>query len=226
MLGISEYFEELAPGETVVINEGYTPDSGDIPSVTNTADVVAYTYREDRVSDEDSVTVTVTRPVIPPSYNPGISVTIEPDAELVEAGTDVTFTMVVTNTGNTRLNNVDVTNTDLEFSTTIPVLYVGDSETFTVVRTMTNTGEFDYTVVAQGTSPQVVSVSDDDITTVVVFEEEIPENPPEEPIPGDTVENPQTGALPAGAMTVSGLLTLGAGIFALIKRKKEDDEEE
>ncbi len=226
MLGVSEYFEELAPGESIIINEGYTPDSGDIPSVTNTADVTAYTYREDMVSDEDSVTVTVTRPVIPPAYTPGISVTITPDADLVEAGTDVTFTMVVTNTGNTVLNNVVVTNTDLEFETTIPVLYVTGSETFTVVRTMTTSGDFTFTVVAQGTSPQIVAVSDTDVTTVGVFEEEIPENPPEEPIPGDTVENPQTGALPAGAMTVSGIITLGAGIFALIKRKKEDGEEE
>ena len=122
--------------------------------------------------------------------------------------------MVVTNTGNTILNNVEVTNEDLDFETVIPVLGVGGSQTFTVVKNMDESGEFTFTVVAVGTSPQVVSVSDEDDTLVVVI-------PPEEP-----PLNPPTGAIPFNALTVSGLMTLGAGILALIKRKKEDDEEE
>jgi hypothetical protein len=124
--------------------------------------------------------------------------------------------MVVSNTGNTVLNNVEVVNEDLDFSTFIPILYVGGSETFTVTKELEIGGTF--TVVAEGTSPQVVAVNDTDVTAVEVFI--IPPPPPPPP------ENPPTGAIPFDVYSVSGLLAMGAGLFALITRKKEDDEDE
>ncbi len=48
-----------------------------------------------------------------------------------------------------------------------------------------------------------------------------PENPPEEP-----PENPETGTIPFDVYSVSGLIALGAGIFALIKREKDAEEDE
>jgi len=207
----------LAPGASETVTYNYFTDSGDVPGFVNTATVTALALQEIPVSDTDTASVTVNPPFVPPVFNPGISVTIEPDADLVQEGEEVTFTMVVTNTGDTVLNNVQVLNADLDFSDVIPILYVGTSQTFTVVKTMDEAGEFTFTVVAEGTSPQVVAVSDTDITSVEVFIV-----PPIEPPP----LNPPTGAIPFNALTVSGLMTLGAGILALIRRKKEDDEEE
>jgi uncharacterized repeat protein (TIGR02543 family) len=155
-------------------------------------------------------------PPPPPQWNPSIAVTITPSETSVEAGSEVTFTMVVSNTGNTVLNNVEVVNEDLDFSTFIPILYVGGSETFTVTKELEIGGTF--TVVAEGTSPQVVAVNDTDVTAVEVFI--IPPPPPPPP------ENPPTGAIPFDVYSVSGLLAMGAGLFALITRKKEDDEDE
>jgi len=223
----------LDPGQTETYTITYTTNSEDVPGFTNTAvGTTFFDQREELVRDEDSATVTVNElppPPPPVDYRPGISVSITPDATLVEAGTPVTFTMVVTNTGLLVLDDVEVVNTDLDFSTTIPKLFVAGSETFTVTKELTEVGNFTYTVTATGTAPSVSAVSDTDVTSVGVFEEDIPEEPPvippEDPVPGDTVENPETGALPAGALTVSGLITFGAGIFALLKRKKEDDEE-
>jgi LPXTG-motif cell wall-anchored protein len=241
MLGVQQYFE-LAPGDsTTPVVESYTTTSADVPQVVNTASVY---LRVEGFGDDtqlpppdDTDTVTVTVGILPPPPPPpvlaaGISVTISPDATLVESGTPVTFTMVVTNTGQLVLSDVNVENADLAFSTVIPKLYVAGSETFQVTKTLTEVGDFTYTVTATGTAPSVSAVSDTDVTSVGVFEENIPENPPEEPVvppeepvPGDTVENPQTGAVPFNAFTVSGLMTFGAGIFALIKRKKESDGE-
>ncbi|MDX1359610.1 MAG: hypothetical protein R3232_12320, partial [Clostridia bacterium] len=155
-------------------------------------------------------------PPPPPQWDPSIAVTITPSETSVEAGSDVIFTMVVTNTGNTVLNNVEVVNEDLDFSTTIPILYVAGSETFTVAKELEIGGTF--TVTAEGTSPQVVAVNDTDVTAVEVFI--IPPPPPPPP------ENPPTGAIPFDVYSVSGLLAMGAGLFALITRKKEDDEDE
>jgi LPXTG-motif cell wall-anchored protein len=236
MLDVSEIYELLDPGQSQVIVVSYTTTSEDVPGFTNTAIGTAFGQTQEEVRDEASVSVTVRQlppPPPPPVYVAGISVTITPDATLVEAGTPVTFTMVVSNTGQLVLSDVEVVNTDLDFSTVIPKLYVAGSETFTVTMILNDVGDFNYTVTATGTAPSVSSVSDTDVTSVGVFEEEIPENPPEEPVvppeepvPGDTVENPSTGAIPFNALTVSGLMTLGAGIFALIKRKKETGEEE
>ena len=161
-----------------------------------------------------------TPPPPPPSWNPSIEVSITPDATLVEIGTEVTFTIVVTNTGNTVLNNVSVVDLELGLDEVIPTLFVLGSETFAVPKTMDTLGDFNTTVTAAGTSPQVVAVSDTDLTAVEIFEIIIP--PPPEPPP----ENPPTGAIPFDAYSVSGLLAMGAGIFALIRRKKDEDEDE
>ncbi|HPQ46423.1 MAG TPA: InlB B-repeat-containing protein [Clostridia bacterium] len=236
MLGVSQSFELLDPQQSEEIIVSYTTTSEDVPGFTNTAVSTALGQTQEVLRDEASVSVTVSLlppPPPPPVLVPGISVSITPDAALVESGTPVTFTMNVTNTGLLVLYNVEVVNTDLDFSTTIPILYVLETQTFTVTKTLTEAGDFSYTVTATGTAPSVSAVSDTDVTTVGVFTTEIPENPPEEPVippdepvPGDTVENPQTGVLPASALAFSGIFTLGAGIIALIKRKKEDDGEE
>ena len=92
---------------------------------------------------------------------------------------------------------------------------------------MNDVGIYDFTVTADGTSPQGRTVSDTSSTTVRVDEilmppvDPQPGNPPEQP-----VENPETGTIPFDLYSVTGLITLGAGIFALIKREKEAEEDE
>lgn len=169
---------------------------------------------------------------------PGINVIITPDNALVEVGTDVVFTITISNTGNAVLNNVAVVDTDLGVNVTIPTLFVTGSESFTATKTMDTAGNFSTTVTATGSTSgaSVSSVSDTDTTVVKVNETtEEPQDPDEPeiitpptptPVPLDVPENPQTGAIPFDAYSVTGLLAMGTGLFALITRKKEDDENE
>jgi len=164
----------------------------------------------------------------PPVIVPNISVTITPDATLVEVGTEINFTMVVTNTGQAVLRDVLVVDDELGFTTTIPILYVIGSETFTATKTLTDLDDFNTTVTATGyaTGATVSRVSDTDVTVVEVYEYEIVIPPAPTPPPLDPPENPETGAIPFDAYSVSGLLAMGAGLFALVSRKKEENEED
>jgi len=185
------------------------------------------------VGDETELFVSVINRPAPKI--PGIMVTIVPDSTLVETGTEVVFTITVTNIGTAVLNDVNVVDEDLGVNQTIPMLFVGTNQEITVPMVMEEEGMFETTVTATGSVPGVGSVASTDSTSVeVIADEEIPENPPEEPevpvippeepVPGDTTENPQTGAIPFGALSASGLIAFGAGVLGLIFRKKEDEE--
>ncbi|HRX43253.1 MAG TPA: hypothetical protein P5315_10810, partial [Clostridia bacterium] len=185
------------------------------------------------VGDETELFVSVINRPAPKI--PGIMVTIVPDSTLVETGTEVVFTITVTNIGTAVLNDVTIVDEDLGINQTIPMLFVGTNQEITVPMVMEEEGMFETTVTATGSVPGVGSVASTDSTSVeVIADEEIPENPPEEPevpvippeepVPGDTTENPQTGAIPFGALSASGLLAFGAGVLGLIFRKKEDEE--
>ncbi|MCK5812418.1 MAG: DUF11 domain-containing protein, partial [Clostridiales bacterium] len=219
---LDETIEVLEVGESYTVIEplAFTPTS--VGTTVNTATATGWIYISDEVMVEDTDSASVTARLIPPpppNYNPSISVTIDPDQTLVEVGTDVTFTMVVTNTGNTTLNNVTVDNPTLGFNILLDTpLYVSQSRTYTVVRLMDVVGIFNTQVFVEGISPQLVTVNDDDTTLVEVYEEEII---PPEPTPGP---NPETGAIPLGVMGLTSLLSLGLG-FTLFKKRREDDEE-
>jgi uncharacterized repeat protein (TIGR01451 family) len=63
-----------------------------------------------QASDTAAVTVTTSPPPPPPAtpQNPAISITKNPKGQTIETGQSATFTIVVTNTGNTTLTNVTV----------------------------------------------------------------------------------------------------------------------
>lgn len=231
-LGITESRSLLLPGESFSVSDTYTTTIDDVPGFENIAVAEGYVHDggEMKVTDSARVTVTVreTPPPVPPDYwNPIIEVLISPDSNSVFTGDEVIFTMVVSNKGNTVLNDVIIINEDLGFAKTIPTLFVRGSEKYIVSRVMNDVGIYDFTVTADGTSPQGRTVSDTSSTTVRVNEILIPPvdpqpgNPPEQP-----VENPETGTIPFDLYSVTGLITLGAGIFALIKREKEAEEDE
>ena len=79
---------------------------------------------------------------------------------------------------------------------------------------------FNTTVTAEGISPQHVTVNANAATQVKVLAEKStpPEVIVEEPTPG---ANPQTGAIPYNVYALLSLLTLGAGMVVLKKRKEE-----
>lgn len=218
---LDDTIDTLDVGEsyTVIETLSFTPTS--VGTTINTATATGWIYINDEVMVEDTDSASVTARLIPPpppNYNPSISVTISPDATLVLIGTDVTFTMVVTNTGNTTLNGVTLINTQLGFNVTLTTpLYVAQSRTYTVVKTMDELGLFNTGVDTLGISPQLVTVIDDDDTLVNVYEEE---DIPPEPTPGP---NPETGALPLGALGLISMMSLGAG-FSLLKKREEDEE--
>ncbi len=127
--------------------------------------------------------------------------------------------MVVTNVGNTILNNVRLINIELGFDELLTApLYIGQSKTFMVTKTMNELLTFTTFVNAEGISPQYVTVLDDSNTLVDVYEEE--EEIPEEDIPE---ANPETGVIPFDLYGILSLLTLGAGVI-LIKKRKENEE--
>jgi hypothetical protein len=231
-LEISQGRSSLSPGESFTINATYETSDNDVPGFENIAVAEGYVHLGDgdHVIDSDSVTVTVGKstPPNPPDYwKPSIEVSISTDKESVNTGEDVVFTMTVSNKGNTVLYNVSVVNGKLGFETVIPTLYILGSETFTVTENMDKEGNYTFSVTAEGTSPQGKNVADSDSTTVAVRDVVVP---PTEPQPGDPpeppVENPETGGIPFDIYSVSGLVALGAGIFALVKREKEAEEDE
>jgi len=215
-------YTSLAPGESKTITEGLSKVITEIGTTINTATVSGWVYIYDEVEYEasDDASVTGMRvPVVIPN-NPSILVTITPDSTLVLLGTDVTFTITVTNTGNTILNNVTLINNELGFNETLTdPLYLLQSRTYTVTKTMDQLATFNTQVIAEGISPQFVTVNDNSATLVNVYKEE--EEVPDEPTPGD---NPQTGGLPFDLMVVISLFSLGAG-YTLFKKRKEDDKE-
>ncbi|MDX1357854.1 MAG: InlB B-repeat-containing protein, partial [Clostridia bacterium] len=230
LLDVSSYRDFLAPGDSFTVVAEYRTKESDVPGFENLAVAEGYVYRDGEVRATDSASVTVTvretpPPVPPENWKPAIEVMITPDANNVYAGDEVIFTMVVKNKGNTVLNNVTVVNEALDFNEHITTLFILGSETFTVTRTMTETGSFVFTVYAQGKSPQGVTVDDTDTATVTVTMQEVI-IPPVEPPPEKPPENPETGAIPFDAYSVSGLIALGAGIFALVKREKDAEEDE
>ena len=229
----------LAPEEEIVIS-GLSKLMDTVGTIINTATVTAsrYEYMAIRTTQDDSFesdgpssleesdTATVVVSQLPPPppvvYTPSVLVSITPDSTLVPIGTDVTFTMVVTNTGNTILNNVTIVNNELGFNELLATpLFILQSRTFTVTKTMSEVLEFTTAVNAEGISPQSVVVVDNSATLVSVYEEEEEE---EEIIEEEIPEaNPVTGAIPFTLYGMLSLITLGAAVV-LINRKREEKE--
>ncbi|MHB1455239.1 MAG: DUF7507 domain-containing protein [Saccharofermentanales bacterium] len=101
MLGLDEAIN-LAPGESEVFNVPYVVQAGDPDPLVNTATVtVSPDGFPNVLEDSDSWTVDL--------VHPGISITKEADVEFSKVGDTVNYTIIVTNTGDVALINVDVT---------------------------------------------------------------------------------------------------------------------
>ncbi|MEM2152391.1 MAG: SdrD B-like domain-containing protein [Candidatus Bathyarchaeia archaeon] len=149
------------PDTTLKLNEENTitvtytvPQPSD--DITNTVTASG----KDALDKKDTASASWTVDIL----HPAISVTKTADKTKVYAGETITYTIVVTNTGDCPLYNVNVTDTLRGTLLTSEFLDVGDSKTFTVT----------YTVEAGDSDPLVntVTVEGKDVLGLVVSDED------------------------------------------------------
>jgi uncharacterized repeat protein (TIGR01451 family) len=149
----------LLPNEVKVFE--FTMDHTEAGQYINIATATVTDNEGNSASDSDDAVVTV--------WNPAISVVKSSDAPdgLVARGTLVTYTYVVTNTGDVPLFDIVVTDDKLGVVGTLETLAVGASATFTASATLNDTTT--NVVVATGEDLDGNEVSDEDIVTVETF---------------------------------------------------------
>ncbi len=153
LTGLSSTIATLAPGGSETLTETYAVTQTDINSgsITNTVSVSG--------SDPGGETVTGSaEAVVTGSQNAGLSVTKTASPTTYNTvGEEITYTIVVGNTGNVSLSNVSVTDPLTGLSSTIATLAPGGSETLTetyaVTQTDINSGSITNTVSVSGSDP-------------------------------------------------------------------------
>ncbi|WP_338226486.1 DUF7507 domain-containing protein, partial [Algoriphagus confluentis] len=162
LTGLDQMIPSLAPGESVTIDVSYQVTQEDINNgtVTNDAQATALDPNGQEIEDGDSVSIdgaesdglTILKTANVPGY--------------AQAGDVITYTLVVTNSGNKTLVDVEVTDPLTGFTETIPVLEPGDSQSFTVTYTITqedvDNGSLTNTANVSGTDPAGITVEDSD----------------------------------------------------------------
>jgi uncharacterized repeat protein (TIGR01451 family) len=181
----------LGVGQSFTVNVNYTIQDGDLP-LTNIATTSGTPPTGPAVTDTDSATVNPGVGTPQPAI--GVNKSVSPNRASV--GDTVTYTYVVTNTGNVTLTNVTL-NDDRLGAISLPVttLNPGQSTTVTVTYTI-QPGDLPLTNVATvaGTPPTGGSVSASDRATV---------RPPGDPAPPDPPAPPgQPAAFVAPALQI------------------------
>jgi hypothetical protein len=208
---------QLDTDETWVYTKDYTiPDESDNPLV-NYVEVYANCSKNPckEVWDSDCHSVEL--------LDPEITVEKTADRDTVSPGDEVTYTYIVTNTGNTTLYGVEVTDDILGEVGAIDQLEPGESVTFEKTGTV-DAYTFN-TATAIGFDELDMMVSDDDSAEVYVIESEAPVIPFGEPVPiveevaeAPAAEEeevlPYTGA-PLWIYYAAGLMLIAAGSLAV-----------
>jgi uncharacterized repeat protein (TIGR01451 family) len=159
----------LAPGDSETCTATYTTTSTDVAngSISNTGTATGTSPQQTPVTDTSSVTIPLEAvPAI------GIAKSANPDS-VSAAGTTITYSYVVTNSGNVALNPVTVTDAMSGLSTiSCPDTSLGLGATETCTATYTTTqadidhGSITNTGTATGTPPSGNAVSAQSSTTV------------------------------------------------------------
>ena len=164
----------LKPGESVTVTGSYTVTEEDILA----EEVVNVATAKGKSPDPDKPNVPVDPGEDPePTDDPAPSIDVEKssnkvDGKDVPAGTDLTYTVKVTNTGNVTLNNITLTDdhgTPADFDTSLaPGASTTATYTYTVTKADDEAGSVTNTVVGEGTGTNGETVTDtDSITTIV-----------------------------------------------------------
>ncbi|REE70461.1 putative repeat protein (TIGR01451 family)/choice-of-anchor A domain-containing protein [Paenibacillus taihuensis] len=115
LLQLSQTITKLDPQTSVVFNGMYT-----VPPLTPAGAVIHNTATLVSTLGTETASTNV---LITPA--PMVTITKTPSAQLVPPGSVVEYTIVVTNTGNIPLTNVTISDPELSYSETIPVLPIG-----------------------------------------------------------------------------------------------------
>ncbi|WPR73990.1 gliding motility-associated C-terminal domain-containing protein [Algoriphagus sp. NG3] len=167
LTGLVYDFASLVHNDVLSITESYTVTQADLDKgeIVNTATVTASSPNGFTVSDEDSARVVV-------ELNPGIELIKSADkSSYSTAGEMITYTIVVTNTGNVTLTELEAVDNLTDLSTSMPVLNPGESRTFTETYQVTqedlDTGSIYNLAEAEGKSPDGASVQDQDEVAIL-----------------------------------------------------------
>jgi hypothetical protein len=216
--------EDDADGDTTLsVDETWTyscehvATAEDPNRLENVATVTAVNDAGDEVSDEDDAVVRI--------IHPDIDLDKSVSASTVPAGTTVTYTFVVTNTGDTKLFDVTVVDDVMGTIGTIAELEAGASETFTATFTVQDQPVTNVAV-ASGTDVLGATVTARDTVTVTPIAGEGPggPGPGEGPGGGDIGGGtPFTGS-DAGflGLLAAGLLGAGAAVVAATRRRRSE----
>src|SRR4051812_703328 len=194
-------------------------------SFTNTAVATGTPPVGDDVTATDTADVTV--------VHPHISVAKTPDAQTVVSGGTATFTIVVTNDGDTPLGNVQVTDAIApDCNQAIGPLVVGEQASYHCTKDDV-TADFTNTAVATGTPPVGPNVTASDTAHVTVTTPEAPPIPPTPPIqptppavvthPGISIsKDPGTQSIAQGGTAAFSITVTNTGDVALMNVNVSD----
>ncbi len=174
--------------------------------LTGTATVVAYSDTDQKVSAKDSATVRV--------LDPGIAISVEPSPVSGTPGDTITYTYVVSNTGDAALSDISVDDDRLGHIGDIAQLQPGHDATLHATRTLSATDVWvTNTATAQGTDAGGRSVAATDEASVTIV------------AAGDGAQGGHGGtaftgldATPAAAIAIS-LGLMGAGLLLAGRRR-------
>ena len=201
----ASFSDDLAVGASETQSFDHVVTEADADPLVNEVTATGTGVQSEVVVDDTATCVTDV-------IHPGILIVKSVDEDVVPVGTTVTFTYVITNTGDTTLYDVTVDDNVLGHIGDIPVLEPGQSVTMTKDFVV---GNDPVTNVATASGEDVLgrSVSSSDAVTVSPIAGENP--PPPTPFTGS-----DAGRLGLIAMA---LLGLGATLVAVTRRRRTED---
>ncbi len=166
LTGLNRNIGSLAPGEDESVTTSYTITQADIDrgSVSNTATASGTGAGGGLVSAEDKAIVTGT-------LSTGISLELNASpSSFNEVGDEISYTIIIENTGNVTLSEVIVTDERTGIHETIDSFAPGAKQTFTatynVIQTDLNMGSIPNTASVTGKGPGGSIISDNDFVEI------------------------------------------------------------
>jgi uncharacterized repeat protein (TIGR01451 family) len=198
----------LAVGETWTYTCDHTVLASDPDPLPNTATVVGHDVDDRTTTDTDDHVVDI--------IHPAITIVKTANPVSVEPGQTVTFTYLVTNTGDTTLTNVTVVDDVLGAIGTIPSLAPGESATLTKTMTAQLNSPTRNVGTSTGTDVLGKQVSAQDDATITVVLPEVVER-----------ALPRTGQESVRLVVLGLALVLGGGLVLMLpgmtRRRREGE---